>query len=368
MSAPPAAGRGARRPRAAFVEVLGAEHARCDEALRTEVPCFPLPHRLAFIEAARGGSTLFCAGWDGADRCRAGFAVQLSPSRALPGHRLLRVERYAPPPDVEVERATLELLCARARLDPRVLRVAVELHCRDAARRGVTEAALDRLGFRPSPSPRCYERTLALDLAPDEEALMRALHPTARRHVRATARHPVEVRVLEDPALAGRLDVLLEESMRRTGGAAGGLDWPGRLRLGRSHPALSRIVGLFRTDLSGPEALVAFASGCLHGEYAHYDAAGATRTTELKVPLGYALMWDLALWAKRGGARWFDLGGVTQGRLGGGDDALCGISDFKRYFSRDVVGVGAEWVLEPRPARAALAKAIGAAARRLGAR
>ena len=60
---------------------------------------------------------------------------------------------------------------------------------------------------------------------------------------------------------------------------------------------------------------------------------------------------------KRGvGAQWFDMGGVTVAE--GDENHLEGISRFKRYFSREILEVGAEWVLEPAPLRARIAAAI----------
>ena len=64
------------------------------------------------------------------------------------------------------------------------------------------------------------------------------------------------------------------------------------------------------------------------------------------MPLLYAPLWELIRWARAGGARWFDFGGIT---LTDPDasDPLQGISDFKRFFCRDVAKVGGEWRLDP---------------------
>jgi lipid II:glycine glycyltransferase (peptidoglycan interpeptide bridge formation enzyme) len=70
-------------------------------------------------------------------------------------------------------------------------------------------------------------------------------------------------------------------------------------------------------------------------------------------------------WAKATGAEWFDMGGVTLEE--GEETALEGISRFKRYFSREVVEVGAEWALEPAPVKARIARMISHNARRISA-
>ena len=97
----------------------------------------------------------------------------------------------------------------------------------------------------------------------------------------------------------------------------------------------------------------AFLWVCNHGDHVEYRAAGSTRRTDVRIPYGYLLAWEMIQWAKAEGAEWFDMGGVT---LADGDQPeLEGISRFKRYFSRNVVEVGAEWELELSPARARIA-------------
>jgi hypothetical protein len=348
-----------------IVRGLSAAHLRYERDLLGRPGCRPLPHRTAWLEAFAEHDSLFCAAEDAGGRCEEGFAIQVAASRALPGARLLRVERYTPPASPRGDQAMLEALRDHARRDRRVLRVGLELYCRNVARRAITERLLEGLGFRRREESRRYEHTLVVDLQPDEAAILAGLHTTARKNLRAAAKRPVEARPVEDPIWAARLAALFDESMRRTGGHARTHDWIARIEFSRRFPALSRIVGLFRTDAGGLESLLAFAWGCNHGEYAHYDASGATRTSDLKVPMAYPLLWDLILWAKRSSALWFDLGGVTFGHTGDGDDALGGISDFKRFFSRELVEVGAEWTLEPRPICAGVARAIGATAGRL---
>jgi lipid II:glycine glycyltransferase (peptidoglycan interpeptide bridge formation enzyme) len=104
----------------------------------------------------------------------------------------------------------------------------------------------------------------------------------------------------------------------------------------------------------------AFLWVCNHGDHVEYRAAGSTRRTDVRIPYGYLLAWEMIQWAKAEGAEWFDMGGVT---LAGGDEPeLEGISRFKRYFSRNVVEVGAEWVFEPFPLRARVATLVSSGA------
>src|SRR5262249_45901427 len=156
-----------------------------------------------------------------------------------------------------------------------------------------------------------YTHTLALDLTPSEEDIFRSFQASARRNIRAMAKHPVCILPIEEDACASRMDALLRETLARTGGTSHARDLHGLIELSRSAPSTSRLVGLFRTDQTGPNALLAFARACAHGDHAHYDLAASTRETDLKIPLAYALCWDLIVWARQGGASWFDFGGVT---------------------------------------------------------
>ena len=151
--------------------------------------------------------------------------------------------------------------------------------------------------------------------------------------------------------------------MGRTGGEARKQDWATTIEFSRRFPESARMCGLFRSDTSTAESLIAFAYGCNHGEYVTYDTCGATRSWDRGVPMAYPLLWELICWSKRNGARWFDFGGITTGAHGDGEDKLGGISDFKRFFSEDVVQLGGEWVLEPHPVRAKIARTLSDAAR-----
>jgi lipid II:glycine glycyltransferase (peptidoglycan interpeptide bridge formation enzyme) len=117
---------------------------------------------------------------------------------------------------------------------------------------------------------------------------------------------------------------------------------------------------VFKRDASGPEALRGFVLGCRHGDTVEYRVAASTRPVGSSVPLLYAPTWELIRWARSVGATTFDFGGIASGTAGPGD-ARSGISDFKRYFSRNEVEVGGEGVFEPSRWRAAAAAAVSRA-------
>jgi hypothetical protein len=243
----------------------------------------------------------------------------------------------------------------------------VRLFSADVDFRTAAGEVLTSFGFRRA-APQLYERTLVVDLAPDEGTVFASFHSSTRRNIKSITKLGLEIRPIADLSFAPRIADLLRESITRTGGAVqnpGTADWATYIGFSQRHPDLARLVGLFRPDIAGPDSLLAFVWGCHHRDHVEYRYGGSTRNTGRRIPLLYGLVWDLIQWAKRTGALWFDMGGVTVDSLGDGTNTLGGISDFKRFFSRTMVTVGEEWVLEPRPLRARLERAISALAKRL---
>jgi hypothetical protein len=336
---------------------------RVQRSLAADGVLLPLPHHWAAAELAEWERPWLIALRDGAGRFRASVPVF---GRPLPlGHRVLRAERFGAGMSPEAMRVAAQALARLTRADARNLRLDVEIFSRDAAVHAAAAEALAAAGLSPREEHNRYTSTIVLDLAPDEAALLAGFSGTVRRHIRNVAKHPVEVRPVSDPAFAGRMNDLVQETLARTGGLFIPQPWAERIAFGERHPELSRIVGMFRTDVTGPESLVSFMWGCFHGDHAQYNDGASTRVPELKVALSYPLMWDLMSWAKRGGARWFDLGGVTTGHKNDDSDPLGGISDFKRLFSEEVARVGSEWVLHPGTIRVRLADAARAGMRLL---
>jgi hypothetical protein len=292
----------------------------------------------------------------------AAFAVDAAKSRAPPGFRLLRVERFGEALPQALWASAVDALAAIGRRDLRALRLSVEVFSRDPDRRAQLGELLARAGFARA-ACRNWDVTLALDLQPGEDEILRSLSQTARQAIRAVAKLPVELRLVNDSRLAPRLEALSRETYARTGAHyVAPWDWTGVIELAQQVPDATRLVGLFRTDREGPDALLGFAWGLWNGDSASYFAGASARPADLRVAIGHPLLWDLILWAKRAGAAWFDLGGVTAGTAGS-DDPVGAISDFKRLFSKKTADVAEDWVLEPRwlPARVAELVSSGAA-------
>ena len=348
----------------ALLRGLTPEREQWERDLRSAGRALPLPHRSTWASLQAGGGThddWFLTVTDGNGQPCGAAALQVAPSRALPGHLVVRCERFGPGVRPEAQRAALDALVAFAHSQRRVLRLHVETFSIYPSERTALEDHIQKLGFVRVHPARCYEHTLLVSLEGSQDEILASLHGTARRHIRAASKHPVRLQPVEDPAHFARLDDISRETYARTGGRYDGTDWSRIVALSKQEPSASRLVGLYRTDIAGPEALLAFAWGCGHGDHVQYSRSGSTRATDLRMPLMYPVVWDLICWARTSGARFFDFGGITLGSHDS-DDPLGGISDFKRYFSERVVAVGAEWAYEPRAFQAYAAKVMSSTA------
>jgi len=349
------------------VEVLpegSPDREACERALAAGGIRLPLPHRVGWPLARRGVASLLVALREADGGCAGAVGMYSAASRALPGFRLLRVERLGEALPYAVRAAAVNALAQLARQEPRVLRLSVEVFSRSEQTRAHLAELLRRAGFVRAATTRNWSTTFALDLHPIEDDLFASFSPTVRRAIRSVAKLPVQVRLIDDCELASQLAALSKEAFARTGARYQAVwNWAGVIELSRRMPDASRLVGLFRTDRIGPDALLGFAWGWWNGESVSYFAGASSRPKDLqRVGIVHPLFWDLIVWAKRAGATWFDLGGATAGTAGS-EDPVGGISDFKRRFSKETVDVAEDWVLEPHPlpARVAALLSTGAA-------
>jgi GNAT acetyltransferase-like protein len=353
----------ATRPRIITQTIAGFTEAREAAEAEFSARCIaqPLPHRADWQRAHGATETLFVvARTDDGEPIRS-VSASIGLSRALPGHRVYRVERFSACKSPDADEAALTALAAVAHGDSRCLRLIVEIFERDGVVRPRLRRVLESLGFSRAPRGRMYERTRGFDLARPSADLMAALHKTARRNIRSPARRGLEVRPITDIAMAPRLGELMRQAFTRTGSVESRRPWRELIALSTTHPKCSRLAGLVDPNVPGPEGLLAFAWGCCHGSYASYEEGASGRRADLAgTSLGYAPLWDLIVWAnEQTDAAWFDLGGVS---AGGAGTAQWGIAEFKRYFARDLIDVGEEWHIEPYKVSAAIARGVSHAA------
>ena len=283
------------------------------------------------------------------------IAVASPASRAMPGHRTMRVEAVSDSLASDAGFALLREAQRLAQSRSTVLRLVVELECRSDASRASLAGELSKLGFEQIPCDRIPDRTLVTDLSLSEDAILAGFGRSTRQNVRAAAKHDLQLVALDDANYGPRMNTLLAESFSRTGGEVELVDWRAVLQLCAAAPNRSRLVGAFRGASRGPDDLVGFAWGLHHGDRVQYHTGASARIQGIRLPILYPVLWDLIVWGKQSGGTWFDFGGVTPGTAGS-DDALGGISAFKRGFSKDEVASGQEWAFTPSPIRWRLAQ------------
>lgn len=314
----------------------------------------PLPSRVAWATALGSARDRTMVARGAGGECLALASVSITRTRALPWHLVARVESFGEPYATAAGAALLRCLTAWSRRHPMILRAVVELECRDEAARTTLRAMLHEAGFVRSRAERVSERTLAIDLAPSEDQIFASFGRSTRQNIRSAAKHGLEVAPIDDARYGARMNLLLEESLARTGAPAQVMDWGAIVQLCRQLPHRSRVVGVFRGSAREPADLVGFAWGLHHGERVEYHTGASARIPGVRLPILYPAIWDLVSWAKRSAGEWFDMGGVTAGTLGS-SDALGGISDFKRGFTKDEIALGEEWEYAPHRWRARIA-------------
>lgn len=327
----------------------------------------PLQSRQEWGELLGNGRQLQAIAAAEYGECAAMVGIGISSTRALPWHWIWRIETLGDEFDSPAGRQLIRAIAAEARRRSSVLKVVVELECRDPLARGALTQVLADEGFRRIQAERVPERTLVIDLAPGVDQILASFSRSTRQNIRAAAKHGLRVAMVEDSRFGDRMNALLADSLARTGAPPQVMDWAAILELSRRIPERSRVVGVFRGATDEPAALVGFAWGLHHGARVEYHTGASDRIPGVRLPILYPALWDLIAWGSRSGGRWFDLGGVTAGSLGS-SDALGGISDFKRGFSKDEISLGEEWVYTPNPVRARVADLTSRLARALRSR
>ncbi len=343
------------------VDGFSAARDAAERMLSENGVVLPVPQLARWQRAHRTSDSVLLVVEDARSVVIGALSAAISWSRALPGHRIYRVERFA-----SVSAAADAALAAElgriARRDPLCLRLVVEIFEADADARNRLRAEIERQGFVRTGTSRRYTRTFAVDLHGTEEELYARLNKTVRKNVTLAAKKGLELRPITDPRFASRIASLVGEAFRRTNAVASARPWAQIILLSASNPQQSRILGLFDPKTDGEDSLVSVAWGCAHGPYATYEAGASVRRPDLKtVPLGFAPLWELIAWARREtAAGWFDLGG---GPSAEDHDERPGITAFKRHFSDNLVEVGEEWQLEPHRVRSSLARTFAKWAR-----
>ncbi|MGF1545856.1 MAG: GNAT family N-acetyltransferase [Thiotrichales bacterium] len=285
------------------------------------------------------------------------FAVELYPSRALPGTRIGRIERLGRAPQADMATWLGAALSATARKIPRLQRLEVQLFDEDCVRRQMLANALFAAGARRLKPPRGYSLTRVTDLSCADTTLLATFSARTRRSLRKTLDEGgLRVAPIDSSAYLARIAVLHRASFARTRAAPPPL-MPTAMLADARGGETSCLLGAFDAEVAPPEDMVAFAWARLHGDYASYDTAGSVPVASGRgrAP-GAALMWQLMRWARSRGAVWFDLGGTIPADAPA-DHPLHGIAAFKRGFAADEREVAIELMFTPATA---LARSVAA--------
>lgn len=345
----------------ALIHGLGQDRKQAEGELLNSGVCLPLPQRAIWAENINHTDSLFLLIRKPSGAAFGGLGVEQIYPRSMPGHSILQVRMFGGNLPSDCRKVTLEALRSVASTMKRVLRLKVNVFSR-TDHEEIAQIMRD-LGYCELQERSRYRHTLAIDLRPTEEEIFAAIGKGTRRKIRDAYRMSGRSIPITDPIYAERIEELQQESLSRTGGTIARLDWKGVIRMSRDHPEISRVLGAFVGDDPSPDRMYAFGWVCYHGHHVEHHSMGTSRPDGMKVPVGHMLVWDLVCWAKTTGAEWFDMGGITLGNPG--EEALAGISNFKRLFSDNVVEVGSEWILEPRAIRAHIADAISRSLRGL---
>jgi lipid II:glycine glycyltransferase (peptidoglycan interpeptide bridge formation enzyme) len=202
-------------------------------------------------------------------------------------------------------------------------------------------ATLRAAGFAPLVRAIQPPRTLLVDLAPDEEAILAAMKSKTRYNIRLAGRKGVTVRASDDVATFYRLMTTTGE--RNEFGVHSAAYY--RHALTRFEPQSQATLLLAEVEGDTVAGLMAFALGRMAW---YFYGASSNRHRE-KMPT-YALQWAAMQWARAQGCTCYDLWGIPdadvatlEAEFTERSDGLWGVYRFKRGFGGEVVRYAGLW-------------------------
>ena len=168
--------------------------------------------------------------------------------------------------------------------------------------RAVVESVLTGRGWTP-----IRQATIVMDLRPSEEALWRALKPTARKALGRCERDGVKVRrLLPDEPLDDYLEVLQQTRQRL------GFGLPPHYPSATMRRAFQGTAAVAEVFVAERGARVLGGLGVIGFGPAVIEIAAAQSSEALaeKLYTSDAIKWAVIRWAREAGFRWYDLGGI----------------------------------------------------------
>jgi hypothetical protein len=196
-------------------------------------------------------------------------------------------------------------------------------------------------------SASAYTQTRVIDLRPSVKEILDTFSANGRARLKIKNKDTdkIEINKISNTATIPFLKKALNDSFLRSVNRITDFDFE---PLFASMDQLGSNVVMFgfylKKSLLEPQA---FITGIQHGSVVEFSVGGSLSSAHLRqFPFNHLLMWRLLLHSKENGIKFLDLGGITSGEA---DDALSGISNFKRYFPGFEMPVGREMLFVLRP-------------------
>jgi len=277
-------------------------------------------------------------------RDRIGVSLRVVNSRRVPGARVVFVNQLGDHWFADRAPRVASLLRNAVASIGHVMRCSVRVFSADPMVRCAIAEALRADGFERARLSTFYTRTRKLDLNSGPEVLFEQLPASTRRAVRRPYNAGL---MIGAHATREELDALLAlygNTFARRGVSAPISTARQDLEVAIAGTTHRKLVVLGAPECSGGRHIVSWALGVHHGDHATFLHGASEHNGEWsRLPLAYATIWELVLWAQASGASWFDLGGVPSHAEG--TDSLAGISEFKRRFGGEEVEVAEEYEL-----------------------
>jgi lipid II:glycine glycyltransferase (peptidoglycan interpeptide bridge formation enzyme) len=201
-------------------------------------------------------------------------------------------------------------------------------------------ALLGNLGFAPSDSSNQPAATVIVDIAPDDETILRNMRNSTRRKIQAAERKGVEVRRGTPDDIELFYD-LMETTSKRTGATLRSREYY-ETEFGTFYEKGRALMLLGEYEGQTLAAHVAYS----YGEHAAFFHQASSDSRSNLNP-NCLLVWEQIKWAKAMGCRTLDLWGIpdeigtllAEGQEIPSDrtDGLWGVFRFKHGFSKDIV-------------------------------
>jgi hypothetical protein len=210
-----------------------------------------------------------------------------------------------------------------------------------------SQELLSQLGFIEV-APLSNIKTRMIDLRPSIEEILSSFSANGRARLKIKSKDTdkIEIKEISDVTKIPFLQNALNDSFKRSIKKECPYNFlPLFLRAKQFANEVIMLGFYFKEEALEPKA---FITGIRHGNITEYSVGGSLSDSRLRqFPFNHLLMWQLVIHSKKNGSELLDMGGITEG---GEDDALVGITNFKRLFPGFEISTGREMqvILRPR--------------------